>query len=309
MFRIIRTLICLGLAVAVLADTHPGAQTRKKRGEVDMKGETIVASKANLEKMATQLRVADTRIMDYVRDSMKAIEAGHRTGFQHFAVWYRNYEHAKETSTAEVMAGIIKEMVGKAIELAFPETTPFVEAFKFTAKQSMDVALKAIQPAPKDVNLTLERLRTTEEEYIKGLLDTPTQFRKMYSNEIEAAKWEYVETWLENETATGQELPGTVQSMLDTLGVVKTGASSATRVAEAVLAAHIHTVYVNDDAFLQGIGGINGCCSTWAFARSTALRKMDLKGNTVRICDIERNGMSDFFRSIPAKECRAAGSS
>jgi hypothetical protein len=307
MFRIIRTLICLGLAVAVVAETHTGAQSsRKKRGEVDMKGETIVASKANLEKMATQLRVADTRIMDYVRDSMKAIEAGHRTGFQHFAVWYRNYEHAKETATAEVMAGIIKELVGKAIELAFPETTPFIESFKFTAKQSMDLALKGLQPAPKDVNLTLERLRTTEEEYIKGLLDTPTQFRKQYSNEIEATKWEYVETWLENETATGQELPAQVRAMLDTLGVVNPGATSATRVAEGVLAAHIHTVYMSDPAFLQGIGG---CCSTWAFARSTALRKIDLKGNTVRICDIERKGMSDFFRSIPARECRAAGSS
>jgi hypothetical protein len=45
MFRIIRTLICLGLAVAVVAETHTGAQSsRKKRGEVDMKGETIFAS-------------------------------------------------------------------------------------------------------------------------------------------------------------------------------------------------------------------------------------------------------------------------
>jgi hypothetical protein len=253
--------------------------------------------------LQTQFRLADTRIMDYLRDSTLAMQQGHRNGFQYFAVWYRNREKAKETSTEEIAKSIAKEMFSKGLELIFPESTPFVEAVKFIAKNSMDAADKLLTVPPHDVNLFLEKLRTAEEEYIRQLLDTPAQFRKDHAAELQAAKMAYLDAWMQDETQgpQGQELPESVRQMLDALGIPRPGSETAMRVAEGVLTSHIHTIYANDEAFRQG-----ACdCSYWDFAQATALRQIDLKRNTGRICQVERR-LTPFFRTIPKKECDAA---
>jgi hypothetical protein len=285
-----------GNRVAAQRRDPPGVKTFDE-------GDIITSDPDRMRALQTQFRLADTRIMDYLRDSTLAIQQGHRNGFQHFAVWFRNREHAKESSSEKIAKSIAKELFSKGLELIFPESTPFVEAVKFIAKNSMDAADKLLTVPPHDVNLFLEKLRTAEEEYIRQLLDTPAQFRKDHAAELQAAKMAYLDAWMQDEThgPQGQELPESVRQMLDALGVPKPGAETAQRVAEGVLTSHIHTIYANDEMFRMGAGPY----SYWDLATVSALRQMDLKGNTERICEVERR-FNAFFRSIPQKECDAA---
>ena len=290
------------VAAGMIGSLH--AQRRDQPGTVTFKTpDVITADSTRMTALRTQLRLADTRIMDYMRQSMLAVQQGHRNGFQNFAVWYRNREEAKKTSSEEIAKAVVKEVLGKGLELIFPESTPFVEAIKFVGKTSIEVADKMIKVPEHDVNLFLEQLRTTEEDHIRRLLDAPDEFRKEHAPELDAAKWEYVEVWMEDEThgPEGQDLPPTVRQMLDALGVPPPGSATALRVAEGVLTSHIHTIYINDESVVQGAGPH----SLWDFARVSALRQIDLKGNTARICDIERT-FNPFFRSIPQKDCDAA---
>lgn len=294
--------IAFGLIIDVSG--APAQPRRDQPGTVTFKTpDVITADTARMNALRTQLRLADTRIMDYLRQSMLAVQQGHRNGLQHFAVWYRNREEARKTSTEEIAKAIVKEALGKGLELIFPESTPFVEALKFVANGSMEAADKLLKVPERDVNLFLEQLRTAEEEHIRRLLDTPDEFRRQHAAELEAAKWEYVEQWMEDETSgpQGQDLPPSVQKMLDALGVPPPGSATAQRVAEGVLTSHIHTIYINDDAVVTGAGPH----SLWDFARVSALRQIDLKGNTARICDIER-GFNPFFRSIKQQDCDTA---
>jgi len=291
--------LTLVVAFALLA---PAAGMQK--GTVTFKDpDVITADSARMSALRTQLRLADTRIMDYLRQSTLAVQQGHRNGMQYFAVWYRKREEAKKTSTDEIAKALVKEVLTKGLELAFPESTPFVEAIKFIGKSSLEVADKLIKLPEHDVNLFLEQIRTAEEEYIRKLLDTPDEFRKNHSAELEAAKWEYVEVWMEDETRgpQGQDLPPTVKRMVDALGVPPPGSETAMRVAEGVLTAQMHTIYINDEMTVIGAGPH----SLWDFAQADALKVIDRKGNTARICEIERS-FNPFFRSITQKECDAA---
>jgi hypothetical protein len=69
-----------------------------------------------------------------------------------------------------------------------------------------------------------------------------------------------------------------------------------------VLISHIHTILANDEMFRMGAGPY----SYWDFATVSALRQMDLRGNTARICQVEQR-FNSFFRSMTPEQCRAAG--
>ena len=293
------------IAVALLLE-HPSAQQKKQKGVVTFDAGEVIEVDRNSDRMKamrTQLRLADTRIMDFMRDSMMAVQQGHRTGFQHFAVWFRKYHAAQQQSSGEIAKMIAKAVLTKGLAFLFPEATPFIEVMKAIADLSIDIADKMfLQPTQMDPNVFLERLRTAEEEYIKKLLDTPQRFRQDHASELEAAKWEYMEVWMEDETRgpQGQDLPASVRSILDGLGVPAPGANTATRVAEGILATHINTILLNDQSFQQGFSG-----STWEYARAEALIQMDRAGNLARICEIQRRCCHDFLWKVPARECRA----
>lgn len=302
-----KTTLLTGLIAVILIVDAGGLAAQRRRDPPGVKtfdeGDIVVADPDRMRALQTQFRLADTRIMDYMRQSMIATQQGHRNGLQHFAVWFRNREKAKESSTEEIAKGIIKELLTKGLELAFPEATPFVEAMKFIAKNSLDVAEKMLKVPSEDVNLFLEQLRTAEEEHIRRLLDVPDQFRKDHAAELQAAKMEYLDQWMQDETkgAAGQDLPESVRKMLDALGVPKPGSETAMRVAEKVLISHIHTILANDEMFRMGAGPY----SYWVFAESSALRQIDYQGNIARICEVER-GFNAFYRTIKQKDCDAA---
>jgi len=285
-----------GAAPAPAAGMQPGVKTFKEP-------EILTADSTRMNVLRTQLRLADTRIMNYMQQSMASVQQGHRNGLQYFAVWYRKRKTAEETSTVEIAKAIVKEALGKGLELIFPESTPFVEAIKFTGKTSMAVADKMLKVPKDDVNFFLEQVRTAEEEHIRKLLDTPADFRKTHAAELDAAKYQYLDVWMQDETKgpEGQDLPPSVQKMIDALGVPPPGSETAMRVAEGVLISHIHTIYANDESVVQGAGPH----SLWDFAEIDGLMAIDRKGNTKRVCEVQRR-LNPFFRPITQKECDAA---
>src|SRR5215510_11738294 len=88
----IATVLLAGAGAAPRAGLQPGVKTFKEP-------EVITSNPDRMSAMRTQLRLADTRIMDYIRQSTLAVQQGHRNGLQYFAVWYRKREDAKKSST------------------------------------------------------------------------------------------------------------------------------------------------------------------------------------------------------------------
>jgi hypothetical protein len=269
--------------------------------EIVFKPEIISASPEHLERIETQLKLADTKVMDYMLQGMKAVEEGHRLGFQHFDVWYRSYSNRKKGASTELVKSIMGHLLSYGLKVIFPESTPFIEGLRAVTQSAYAVAAKNIQPtSPGDVDQFLSKLRLAEEEYLKSYLEAPNEFRKNHLDALEAAKWAYVEEWLSHDQAagTGTDLPQSVIDILTAVGVPKPGSATATRVAEVVLTSHILDVYQNDREMVEAVWyGMD------VMAEIAALREMDAQGNRPRICALERGTFTSFFWTVPRGGC------
>ena len=239
--------------------------------------------------------------MDYLRDSTKAVEEGHRLGYTNFEAWYRRFQSRKEDATGEIMKLVLKSVLSKGLELAVPEATPFVEALMAAAESGFELAIDHIgTQTPGDVDGFLAKLKVAEETYIAKLLDTPEQFRRTHADAFEAAQWEIVELWLDgNGSPSDPTIPAAAVEILSAVGVPAPGTRTATGIAESVLVSHITPIYENTPSIVQGAGPY----SLRAMAQVAALRQMDINGNKQRICQIERRSFSSFYWSVPRGEC------
>ncbi len=293
-------LLAVVAAAGVLAET---GVTRAASPPQDLvfKTEVIVGDRDHYEKIKTQLQVANGIVMDYLRDSTKAVEEGHRLGYANFEVWYRRFQSRNENATTEIMKVVMKNVLTRGLEIAFPEATPFIEALKFVATKGYDLAIQNIRPqSAGDVDGFLAQLKVAEETYISKLLDTPEQFRQAHAAAFEAAQWEIVNLWLEGNGSPSDPtmLPSAIEIMT-AVGVPKPGSRTATAIAESVLISHIAPIYKSTQSIVQGAGPF----SLDAMAQVAALRQMDLNGNKQRICQIERRSFSSFYWSVPHGEC------
>jgi hypothetical protein len=292
-------LIAILGAAGVLAD--PVVTHAAPPQDLVFKPETIVGDRNHYEKIKTQLQIANTIVMDYLRDSTKAVEQGHRLALANFEVWYRHFQSRKEDATREIMEVVMKNVLTRGLEIVFPEGTPFIEALKFVAEKGYEVAVQNLAPqAAGDVDGFLAQLKVVEETYISKLLDTPEQFRQTHADAFEAAQWEIVNLWIEGTGApSNPTMPASAIEILTAVGVPAPGSQTATAVGESVLVSHIAPIYKNTPSIVQGAGPF----SLDAMAQVAALRQFDLNGNKQRICRIERRSFSSFFWSVPRGEC------
>src|SRR5688500_1973208 len=128
------SLLTIVIALGVLQDFDGTAAQRRRRDPPGVKtfdeGEIITSDPNSMRNLQTQFRLADTRIMDYMRESTAAIQQGHRLAAQHFAVWFRKYENAKQNASAEMAKAIMKQVLTRTLQIVFPEAAPFIEVVK-----------------------------------------------------------------------------------------------------------------------------------------------------------------------------------
>ena len=289
------------IAMFVAAGAVGGARPAEAQPVVVFEPEIIVSDPAAHERIRTHLQIANTIVMDYLRDATKAVEQGHRLGFANFEVWYRRFQSRKESATSEVMKVVMKNVLVRGLEIVFPEATPFIEALKFAAEKGYNLAVQQLGAhSAGDVDGFLAKLKVAEETYISKLLDTPEEFRRAHAEAFEAAQWEIVNLWLEGTGApSDRTIPASAMEILAAVGVPAPGSVTATAVGESVMVSHVTPIYQNTPAVVQGAGPY----SLRAMAQVATLRQFDLNGNRQRICEIERRSFHSFYWSVPRGQC------
>ena len=248
---IVAAVVALGLLAAAPLDGQTGRNRPKT-----MEPEVIIGDSKLLR---TNFNLADARVTDYLQQSMLAIQQGHRAGFQHFRVWFRDMQNAKKSASVGIAQEIMSQVLPGMFKLIFPGSGEMLGIIESVVKGTLAVGEKVLDMPEGNVELFLDRLQAAEEERIARLLDAPKQLKAEYPDQYNAAVWEYLEMRLLDPAALRDDaggrrtedsakdprqaaLPASVVSMLDTLGVPSPGAETARRVAEGVLASHIHTV-------------------------------------------------------------------
>lgn len=291
----------IGVAAVVCIATAPFLGSAAVAQELVFNPEVIVGSPDHYEKVKMQLQVANVIVMDYLRDGTKAVESGHRVGLANFESWYRSFRSNKEDATEEMAKKILKNVLTRGLEIVFPEDTPFIEALKVVAEKGYDLAVENLHATEGgNIDDFLAQLRVSEETYIKGLLDTPDQFRQQHADAFEAAQWEIVNEWMDGHgSPTDRTIPPSAVEILSAVGVPQPGSATATRIAESVLISHIAPVYKNTPSVVQGAGPY----SLDTMATVAALVQMDVQGNKQRICNIERRSFNSMYWYFPWGEC------
>jgi hypothetical protein len=260
-----------------------------------------------------EYELADLAIKNYIQQSMAAIQEGHRVGFQHFAVWYRNYENAKKSSADAIAKEIFKQLLPVGFKIIFPEGTEIIETMTKIVEGTLAVGEKALSGTEGDIGLFLEKLRTAEELQIVKLLDMPKQYADDHHDQYIAAVLEYIDIRLQDPKLLREDvlaaratdrandpnmkdLPASVQAMLTNMGVPAPGSKTATQVAEGVLQYHILEIMQHDEGWKM-----IWPYSEKEFARAHALFEMDPVGNKARICQATRSWT--YFRIFKPDDC------
>jgi hypothetical protein len=263
--------------------------------------------------LTRQYELADLAIKNYIQQSVQAIQEGHRVGFQHFAVWYRNYENAKKSSADAIAQELFKQLLPLAFKAIFPEAKDFIETMTKVVEGTIAVGEKALTGTEGDINLFLEKLRSAEELQISKLLDLPKQYVEDHHDQYMAAVLEYIDIRLQDpkllrddvlaaraadksSDPTMKDLPASVTTMLTNFGVPQPGSKTATQVAEGVLEYHILDIMQHDDNWKM-----IWPYSEKEFARAHALFEMDPVGNKARICQAMRSWT--YFRIFKPDDC------
>lgn len=288
-------------------------QPRRPAGVFDADA-VIDANASRMTLLRTQYNLADERLSEYLQQSMLSIQQGHRTGFQHFRVWFRDIRNANQRASIGVAQAILKFAFPKFFDAILPGSSAMAKEM-LSYWSTLEAVDKALKIPEGEVELFLDRLQAAEELRIAQLLDMPKQFKQNHRDEWNAAKLEYLELRLQDPSVLSgeavdaraadrrrdpneQQLPESVLGMMNTLGVPPPGSPTAKRVAEDVLAGHILTVMQSDGEWRN-----MWPYSEREYATAHALRVIDRAGNAARICEVTRSWT--YFRVIPRKECDA----
>jgi len=311
------TIFAIALSIGVpAAPRDAAAQAGRDQPGVKNLDPLVIAGDDNSDLRAALKREydqADQVLKSYILQSMLAIQEGHRVGFQHFTVWYRNYENAKKSSADAIAQELFKQLLPVAFKMIFPEGKELIEVMTKVVEGTIAVGEKALTGTEGDINLFLEKLRTAEELEIAKLLDMPKQYSESRHDEYAAAVLEYLDIRLQDpkflsaDAAAARaadsaadprrtDLPASVQTMLTNMGVPAPGSKTATQVAEGVLEYHIYEIMQHDENWKM-----IWPYSEKEFARAHALQEMDAAGNKARICQTERSWT--YFRTVPTAEC------
>jgi hypothetical protein len=293
--RILTATMATGVALLVSSvGTTAGQQPGVKTFDADT---VIVANEARMKNLRTQYELADTRITDYLQQSMLAIQQGHRTGYEHFRVWFRELRDAQKSASVSVAQEIIKYAFPKLLDQILPGSGAIAKEVQ-SALTTLGKVDSLLSIPEGNVELFLDKLGAAEEKQIEGLLDVPKKFKQSHKAEFSAAQIEYMDVRLQNpdSSADSATLPPTVVDMLTSLGVPPPGAATARGVAEEVLRDHILTVMRSDAEW-----------RTWwpysetDYATAHALRVLDKEGNKKRICQAMRSWT--YYRIFDPQVC------
>lgn len=317
--RVYTSLITAALAIGTLVDVGGATGQSGRRdppGVKTLDPDTIIADNSSrMSVLKIEYELADERITEYLQQAMLSIQQGHRTGFQHFRVWFRDLKEAEKRSSVSIAQEIMKQLFPGAFKLIFPGAGEIVDALEKVASGTIEVGGKMLEIPDGNIELFLDRLQAAEEERIAALLDMPKQFKADHPSEFAAAKLEYMEIRLQDAStlgpgalaareedlrrdSAGKQLPDSVLNILNGFGVPPPGSETARRVAEGVLESHIYTVKTSDPDWMLMFP-----YSYHQFATSEALKQMDKAGNKARICEVERSWT--FWRTFKPNECAA----
>ena len=168
-----------------------------------------------------RLQVADNSIQDYVRASFNIIAQGHREGFQHFRVWYRQQEAARQAATAnqELIAALFGFALKQTLNVVFPESGEFIKLLKEAATFAYEQAAAHLGRVPQgDVNRLLDEHQARVEELVSAWLVKAEEVRRQDPARWTAAKDEFVLEQLDAAQPTSELGPQTKQ-LLEELGV------------------------------------------------------------------------------------------
>jgi hypothetical protein len=265
-------------------------------GEVTFEPDRITVSKSQMAQFTAARGEAQAAIGREVDRYVQTVQQGHREGYAKFRVWYRQWEKAKDESSAELAKKICGFLLEKGIALIFPEEEVFITILKAAAVKGYGLASDNLGKIEKgDIESFLDTLWAAEESEITGLLDAHDRFFQDKPDEVDAA----VESFMEARNGgwdTTEKLPPQTLSILQGLGVGTHGTAAASVITERVLSAHIESVLHADPDVVAGAGGAN----LGIMAEVSALRQMQALpqvDNREKIYQIEL-GLPEFFRTM-----------
>lgn len=254
----------------------------------------IETTKSDLEKFRLKQGEAENAIGKEIDRYVAAIQQGHRQGLANFGSWYRAWEKAKDDASSATAAKICKFILGKGLEIIFPEEEVFIQTLKKVAEYVFEKAVDHLAETPAgDIGAFLGNLQSTEESEITHLLDVHDKFMSEHADILEQATIEFIvqrdEGWPHTD-----KLPPSVLDMLRQAGIGLHGAAAATVFAERWLTAHIEGVYRQDWGVVHGAPSD---ASIGVMAQIAALREMQRTtgaDNRERIFEIEKSLPSHF---------------
>ena len=188
-----------------------------------------------------RLQLADNSIQDYVRASYNIIAQGHREGFQHFRVWYRQQEAQRQAAAAnrELIAAIFGFALKQTLNVVFPESGEFIKKLKEAASGPTQRRPPTSATFPRgDVNRFLDEHQARVEELISTWLLKAEEVRRQDPTIWEAAKDEFVFEQLDA-TQPSSELGPQTRQLLEELGVPPPNDATLWRFKGQIMAAQI----------------------------------------------------------------------
>jgi len=201
-------------------------------------GETI---HGDANSFRLRLQIADNSIQDYVRASFNIIAQGHREGFQHFRVWYRQQEAKRQEAAAnrEMISAIFGFALKQTLNLVFPESGEFIEKLKEAANWAYEKAAANLGNVPPgDINRFLDEHQARVEELISAWLVKAEEVRRQDPARWTAAKDEFVLEQVDATQPTSELGPQTKQ-LLEELGVPRPDDGTLWRFKGQIMAAQI----------------------------------------------------------------------
>lgn len=278
------------------APAHKAPATTDADGGVTFEPLEINVTPADQAQYSNAAGLAMTSIGREVDRFIEAVQKGHEEGYANFRVWYRGWEHAKESSSNEIASKICGFLLEKGLAVIFPEEEVFIVILKEAAKKGWDLAADHLGKVDKgDIESFLDKVWAAEMDSVNKLLDAHDKFFHEHTADVDALVANFIGQREAGWTSTEELHPETLE-MLHSMGIGVHGSAASKVIAERVLAAHIDSVLHSDEGTMQIAGGANAD----TIAKIEALKEMQkLPGldNREEMWDLERS-LPDMLRSM-----------
>jgi hypothetical protein len=240
-------------------------------------GETIVASRENLQRTEERLREADVAVRLYIHFSMEVLMQAHQEGFALFDNWYRlrDARLRKEAAQRQVITNICGQLLPEALNIVIPGSGVFVKTVRTGLKMAYNEAARRIGRFDGgDPDLFISQQRQAIENIRSSFLAQAEQIPNQHAKALDMLKWEHFYD-LERGT-TSSDLSPRMRKMMALYGIPAPDKPTIERVKLSVLESHISAVLEADSDFMGGwvaSGFSRRATYVTATARINALRQ------------------------------------